>query len=112
MEPYEINIGVTYTANRWKGDRKVTNVLLRGRMGSSKSFPVWIVKLSSWKIVQEDLSGQLGQFQWVGSDETLAADQRADVEMVHANGQWTIAWMDNSPDIDATIERHALLRNI
>ena len=61
--------------------------------------------------MQEDLRAQLGQFQWVGFDETLAADQRADVEMVHANGQWTIAWMGNSADIDATVERHALLRN-
>lgn len=26
METYEINIGVAYTANRWKGDRKVTDL--------------------------------------------------------------------------------------
>ena len=26
METYEIYIGVTYTASRWKGDRKVTDV--------------------------------------------------------------------------------------
>lgn len=26
METYEINIGVTYTANPWKGDRKVTDL--------------------------------------------------------------------------------------
>lgn len=86
-------------------------MLLPGRMGPSKSFPLWIVKLSSRKIVQEDLRAQLVHFQWVGFDETLAADQRTDVEMVHADGQWTIAWMSNSPDIDATVERHALLRN-
>lgn len=61
--------------------------------------------------MQEDLRAQLVQFQWVGFDETLAADQRADVEMVHANGQWTIAWMGNSPDINVTVERHALLGN-
>lgn len=26
METYEISIGVTYTANRWKSDRKVTDL--------------------------------------------------------------------------------------
>ena len=26
METYEINIAVTYTSNRWKGDRKVTDL--------------------------------------------------------------------------------------
>ena len=61
--------------------------------------------------MQADLREQLVQFQWVGFDETLAADQRADVEMVHASGQWTIVWMGNSPNIDATVDRNALLGN-
>ena len=26
VETYEINIAVTYTSNRWKGDRKVTDL--------------------------------------------------------------------------------------
>lgn len=26
METYEINISVTYTSNRWKGDRKVADL--------------------------------------------------------------------------------------
>jgi len=26
VETYEIHIGVTYTSNRWKGDRKVTGL--------------------------------------------------------------------------------------
>lgn len=26
METHEINIAVTYTSNRWKGDRKVTDL--------------------------------------------------------------------------------------